>query len=117
MTGKPRYPLIERFIDYLDTVYDCEYLFQEGCEIFDDGEDRFLVALDIEDVHERLLLAKVLPSDGGRKFAKDSALLIETRYTKNTDRFLGVRFYVIDLSRLNGKSEEGDWINFFFTAI
>ncbi len=107
---EPRHPMIGQ----IATIYGSDSLYIEGLDWFDDGEDRFLLALDIEERYERMLLAKVDINDGWYRFTKGNGLLVEALYTENTDRLLGTSCYIVDLSKLNGAGEENDWISFFW---
>ena len=107
----PRHPIISQIM----TVYGSELLFDEGLDFFDDGEDRFLLAIDLEPGYERMLLAQIeYPEDDGYRFTAGRALLVEAHYTKGSDRFLSDNFYILDLGLLNGADEKSDWINFFW---
>ena len=107
----PRHPIISQIM----TVYGSELLLVEGLDFIDDGEDRFLLAIDLEPGYERMLLAQIeYPEDGGYRFTAGSALLVEAHYTQVSDRFLSGNFYILDLGLLNCADEKSDWINFFW---
>lgn len=106
----PRFPLFEKIM----TLYGDEDLIVEGLKWFDDGEDRFLLTFDIASKYERMLIAKVIDPEVGHAFTENNALLIEARYTKNSDRFLGVNYFLLDFSSLNGAGEKNDWISLFW---
>ena len=112
-TISPRHPIIGQIM----TIYGTELLFDEGMDFFDDGEDRFLLAIDLTPGYERMLLAQTEYPEGGSgsyRFPEGKALLVEARYTQGSDRFLSDNFYLLDLSLLNAADEESDWINFFW---
>ena len=105
----PRFPLIDQIV----TIYGSESLHDEGLTWFDDGEDRFLLALDVKPKYERMLIAKMEDPSIEYRFTKGNALIVEARYTVSTDRLLDVNYYLLDFSKLNGANEESDWISLF----
>lgn len=111
-----RHPIIGQIM----TIYGTELLFDEGLDFFDDGEDRFLLAIDLAPGYERMLLAQteyLEGNSGSYRFPEGKALLVEAHYTQGSDRFLSDNFYLLDLSLLNGADEESDWINFFWERL
>lgn len=113
ITMKPRFPLI----DQIFTIYNSDELEEFGASIFDDGENRVFIAINAQPSYERMLLAKVdIPEEGCFLFSQRNALLIDARYTEGTNKLTEITYKVYDLSKLNGASEDGDWISFFYES-